>query len=106
MGPPTYPATFVDHDLAACGRVTYFMTGPDGDKSHGWRQVLALEPPHRLEFKDGFADDSAVPNDAMPTMIMVVTLTARDGAGTVMAIETRFPSLGRWSSWSRWARTS
>jgi uncharacterized protein YndB with AHSA1/START domain len=29
----------------------------------------------------------------MPTMTMVVTLTERDGGGTVMAIETKFPSL-------------
>ena len=29
----------------------------------------------------------------MPTMTMVVTLTECDAGGTVMAIETRFPSL-------------
>lgn len=58
-----------------------------------WWQVLASEPPHRLESKHGFADDSGAPNDAMP-MTMVVTLTDRDGGGTVMAIETWFPSLG------------
>jgi uncharacterized protein YndB with AHSA1/START domain len=92
-GPPTYPATVVDHDLAAGGRVNYFMTGPDGDKAHGWWQILTVEPPNRLEFKDGFADDSGTPDDAMPTMTMVVTLTARDAGGTVMAVETRFPSL-------------
>ncbi len=28
-GPPTYPATVVDHDLIPGGRVTYFMTGPE-----------------------------------------------------------------------------
>ena len=28
----------------------------------------------------------------MPTMTLVVTLTDRDGGGTVMAIEARFPS--------------
>ncbi len=92
-GPPTYPATVVDHDLTTGGRVTYFMTGPDGDKSQGWWEVLAAEPPHRLELKDGFADDTGAPNDAMPTMRMVVTLAPRDGGGTLMAIETRFPSL-------------
>jgi uncharacterized protein YndB with AHSA1/START domain len=92
-GPPTYPATVVDHDLAPGGRVTYFMTGPEGDKAHGWMQILAVEPPHRLELKDGFADDSGTPNDAMPTMTMVVTLTESDDGGTVMAIETQFPSL-------------
>lgn len=91
-GPPTYPATVVDHDLAPGGRVTYFMTGPEGDKAHGWWEVLAADPPHRLELQDGFADDSGAPNDAMPTMTMVVTLTERDGGGTVMDVTTRFPS--------------
>jgi uncharacterized protein YndB with AHSA1/START domain len=91
-GPPTYPATVVDHDLAAGGRVTYFMTGPEGDKHHGWWQVLAVDPPKRLELKDGFADDSGTPNDAMPTTVTVVTLTER-GGGTVMVIETHFPSV-------------
>ena len=92
-GPPTYPATVVDHDLTTGGRVTYFMTGPDGDKSRGWWQVLAAEPPHHLELEDGFADDSGAPDETMPTTNTVVTLTDRDGGGTVMAIETRFPSL-------------
>jgi uncharacterized protein YndB with AHSA1/START domain len=92
-GPPTYPATVVDHELAPGGRVTYFMTGPDGDKSHGWWEVLAVEPPNRLELKDGFADAEGTPNEALPTTTSVVTLTERDGGGTLMAIETRFPSV-------------
>lgn len=92
-GPPTYPATVVDHDLAPGGRVTYFMTGPDGDQVHGWWQVLAVEPPNRLEFKDGFADENGIPNDTMPTTTAVVTLMERDGGGTLMAVETQFPSL-------------
>jgi uncharacterized protein YndB with AHSA1/START domain len=92
-GPPTYPATVVAHDLATGGRVAYFMTGPDGDRSHGWWQVLAVEPPNRLELKDGFADGGGTPNDAMPTTTMVVTLTERDSGGTLMAIVTQFPSL-------------
>jgi uncharacterized protein YndB with AHSA1/START domain len=92
-GPPTYPATFVDHDLSTGGRVSYFMTGPDGDKAAGWWEVLAADPPHRLELNNGFAEDSGARDDSMPTMIMVFTLTERDGGGTVLAIETRFPSL-------------
>jgi uncharacterized protein YndB with AHSA1/START domain len=92
-GPPTYPATVVDHDLGTGGQVTYFMTGPDGDKAHGWLQVLDVEPPNRLELKDGFANDDGTPNDGMPTTTMVVTLTERDGGGTLMSVETHFPSL-------------
>jgi uncharacterized protein YndB with AHSA1/START domain len=92
-GPPTWPATVVDHEFTAGGRVTYFMTGPDGEKSHGWWQVLAAEPPCRLELRDGFADDDGVPNEAMPITTTVVTLTERGGGGTLMAVETQFPSV-------------
>ncbi len=91
-GPPTYPATFVDHDLTPGGHVGYYMTGPEGDKHHGWWTVIAVEAPRRLEFEDGFADDSGNPNHQMPTTTTVVTLADQAG-GTVMTIETRFPSL-------------
>jgi uncharacterized protein YndB with AHSA1/START domain len=92
-GPPTYPATVFDHDLTPGGRVTYAMTGPEGDMARGWWEVRAVEPPHRLELVDGFADDEGRPNDTMPTTTTVVTLTERKGDGTVMAIETRFASV-------------
>jgi uncharacterized protein YndB with AHSA1/START domain len=90
-GPPTYPATVVDHDLRPGGSVTYFMTGPEGEKHAGWWRVLAVEEPHRLEFEDGFADDAGEPNPDMPTMIVRVALGPRDG-GTRVTIETTFPS--------------
>jgi uncharacterized protein YndB with AHSA1/START domain len=92
-GPPTYPATVVDHDLTPGGRVTYFMTGPEGDTPRGWWEVLAVDPPHRLELRDGFADDQGEPDDALPVTTMVVTLSERAGGGTLMAVESRFPSL-------------
>ena len=91
-GPPAYPATFVDHDFTPGGRANYFMTGPGGDKSHGWWEVLAVDAPRRLEVKDGFADDTGKPNDDMPAGRMVVTLDERDGK-TVMEITSYFTSL-------------
>ena len=91
-GPPGYRATFVDHDLTPGGKVAYFMTGPDGDRSNGWWRVIAVEPPGRLEFEDGFADESGNPNPEMPTMTVRVTLTAQPGGRTEMAIESTFPS--------------
>ena len=90
-GPPSYPATFVDHDLAPGRRVTYFMTSPEGDKHHGWWEVLAVDAPRRLEVKDGFGDDTGKPNDELPVGTMVVTLNERDGR-TVMDITSHFPS--------------
>jgi uncharacterized protein YndB with AHSA1/START domain len=92
-GPPTYPATVVDHDLTPGGVVRYFMTGPEGEKYHGYWEVTAAEPPSRLELLDSFADDSGAKNEAMPTTRMTMTLTARDGGGTTMRLHSEFPSL-------------
>ena len=65
-GPPTYPATVVGHDLRPGGRVTYFMTGPDGDKHAGYWDVTAVDEPRSFSFDDGFADLDFNPNPAMP----------------------------------------
>jgi uncharacterized protein YndB with AHSA1/START domain len=92
-GPPTYPATVVDHDLTPGGSVTYFMTGPEGDQPRGWWRVLAVEAPHRLEFEDGFADDAGIPNPEMPTTTTRVEIGEQPEGRTRMAIETTFPSL-------------
>jgi uncharacterized protein YndB with AHSA1/START domain len=91
-GPPTYPATVEEHDLTAGGRVSYYMTGPEGDKASGWWQVLEAEPPRLLVIKDGFADDTGAPNPAMPTTVMRVEITDRPG-GVTMTIQSRFSSL-------------
>lgn len=92
-GPPTYPATFVDYDLAVGGRAFYFMTGPEGDKHYGWWMVTAIEPPHRIEFEDGFADETGARNDELPATTTVVTLEGPPEGPTVMTIETRFATL-------------
>jgi uncharacterized protein YndB with AHSA1/START domain len=92
-GPPTYPATFVDHDLTPGGMASYFMTGPGGDQPRGWWRVLAVTAPLRLEFENGFADDDGKPNPGMPTMIIRVTLSDQPDGLTRMAVETSFPSL-------------
>jgi uncharacterized protein YndB with AHSA1/START domain len=92
-GPPTYPATVVDHDLSPGGRVAYFMTGPEGDKYHGWWRIVSVDAPHRLEFEDGFADDAGTPNDEMPVTLVTVILTSDDaGPGTSMVVRSVFPS--------------
>ncbi|MGH8945498.1 MAG: SRPBCC family protein [Acidimicrobiia bacterium] len=91
-GPPTYPATFVDHDLRPGGRVNYFMTGPEGDQPKGWWKVVAVEAPNRLEFEDGFADEDWNPNPDMPTTTIRVDLNEQSDNGTTMTIETVFQS--------------
>lgn len=90
-GPPGYPATVTEHDLVPGGGVAYHMTGPQGDRHHGWWKVVAVDAPTRLEVQDGFADEHGTPSDTLPTTRMTVTLSAADG-GTRVLIESRFAS--------------
>jgi uncharacterized protein YndB with AHSA1/START domain len=91
-GPPTYPATVVEHDLRPGGNVSYFMTSPEGERYHGWWRVVAVDEPHRFDIEDGFADAEGNPDEAMPTTQSTVTFAGLPGGGTRMLIETRFPS--------------
>lgn len=91
-GPPTHPATVVDHDLTPGGSVTYYMTGPEGEKYRGWWKIGVVGAPHRLEFEDGFADDEGNPNLELPTMYVNVSLEETDSGGTQMTMESRFAS--------------
>lgn len=88
-GPPTWPATFDRHDFAVGGRSAYYMTGPEGEKAHGWWQITAIERPRRFEFDDGFADDDGNPLIPIDASHGVVTLEAAEGT-TRMTVLSRF----------------
>jgi uncharacterized protein YndB with AHSA1/START domain len=90
-GPPGYPATFEKHDLTPGGEVTYFMTGPEGDRSHGMWRVTAVDPPTSLQFTDAFADTGGTPVADMPVSRVRVELAGRDG-GTRMEMQSAFES--------------
>lgn len=87
-GPPTYPATVVDHDLTPGGRVTYYMTGPEGDRHYGWWEIVAVDAPHRLEFDDGFANADFTPAEGIPVSRNVYTLHAHDGGTRASYVST------------------
>lgn len=65
-GPPTYPATVVDHEFRPGGRVNYVMTGPEGDKHAGWWEILSIDEPRSFSFRDGFADLEFNKNEGAP----------------------------------------
>lgn len=88
-GPPTWPATFEQHDVVAGGESRYYMTGPAGEKARGWWRFLTLEEPRSLEFEDGFSDDSGLPNAEMPTVRARVELEPT-AAGTRMTVRSQF----------------
>lgn len=91
-GPPSYPATVLEHDLSENGRVNYLMTGPEGDTHRGWWRILSVDPPKALEFEDGFADDAGEPQPHMPTTIMRLDIDEIGAGRTRVVIVSRFPS--------------
>jgi uncharacterized protein YndB with AHSA1/START domain len=91
-GPPGWPATFESHDFRVAGRSAYYMTGPDGEKSHGWWEMTAVDEPSRLEFDDGFADADGVPVTTIEAAHVIVTIEAA-GPRARMATTTNFPSV-------------
>ena len=92
-GPPTYPATFVEHNLRAGGRILYYMTGPNSEKTHGWWLVRSVDAPHHIEFENGFAKANGAKDPNFPTMDFRIALRSRETGGTSMTIETIFASL-------------
>lgn len=91
-GPPTWPATFEEHDVVVGGGSRYYMTGPEGEKARGWWRFLSLDEPSSFEFEDGFSDESGAPNTQMPTIRARVDLE-ETAAGTRMTVTSRFASL-------------
>ncbi|MEU8231523.1 SRPBCC domain-containing protein [Actinoplanes sp. NPDC048967] len=83
-GPPTHPATVVEHDLRAGGEVTYFVTGPDGERRSGWWRVLTVTPPAGLEFEMGDPD--------IPPLLVRVRIEEQPAGRTRMVVVTTFPS--------------
>ena len=90
-GPPTWPATFEQHDFVAGGSSRYYMTGPEGEKARGWWRFVALDEPRSLEFEDGFSDESGAPNPQMPTIRGRVAFEEIP-AGTRMTVTSQFAS--------------
>ena len=87
-GPPAYPATVVDHDLTVGGRVTYYMTGPGGEKLHAWWRIVSVDPPRSITFEEGNAEA----NSAAPTTSIDVRLVEA-AERTTMTITCRFAAI-------------
>jgi uncharacterized protein YndB with AHSA1/START domain len=91
-GPPTWPATFEEHDVRVGGRSRYYMTGPDGEKAGGWWEFVRIDEPHSLEFEDGFSNEAGEPDEKMPTIRARVEFERTD-TGTRMTMTSSFTTL-------------
>ena len=90
-GPPTYPATFTKHDLAPGSRVESHMTGPAGDQPHGYWDVLEVEPPRRILFRESCGNADGTPNTDIPINTTRVGIEEVAQGRTRMSIEIVFP---------------
>ena len=69
------------------------MSGPEGDQARGFWEVDEVQPPHRLVFRDGFANEDGTPNSELPMTTMRVTIEEIGGGKTRMSIESEFPTV-------------
>jgi uncharacterized protein YndB with AHSA1/START domain len=89
FGPPTYPATFVEHDLTPGGQARYYMTSPEGEKYYGWWRITDVDEPRSFAFEDGFAaDDSFAPVEDLPVSKNVYAFEAVDGGTRATFVST------------------
>lgn len=91
-GPVEWPATFTRHDMAAGGESHYYMSGPAGERAHGWFRFLKVEPQRCFEVEDGFAHEDGRRNTDMPTMRMVYTFESTTTGSRFTGV-TYFPSV-------------
>ncbi len=91
-GPPSYPATVDSHDLSPGSRVSYHMTGPEGDQPRGYWDIVMAKAPNSLVFRDGFAHDDGTPNTDLPTTESRVRIDDIGDGRTRMSIESVFPN--------------
>ncbi|WP_372698206.1 SRPBCC domain-containing protein [Arthrobacter sp. JSM 101049] len=91
-GPPTWPATFVRHEMVPGGESRYYMTGPGGEKSAGWWKTTAVSAPTRFAFEDGFAGEDGEPSGFLGSTSCTVTLEDLGGR-TRMTTVTHFENV-------------
>jgi uncharacterized protein YndB with AHSA1/START domain len=68
------------------------MTGPEGDQHAGWWEILDVDPPRALAFRDGFADADGRRDPGLPTTDTRVAIDELRDGRTRMSITSTFPS--------------
>lgn len=88
-GPPGYPATFEGERLVPGERVSYFMTGPNGERYPGYWDVLELDEPSKIVVRDGFAEEDGTPQEGSPLATMTIAF-APTASGTRATYDTAY----------------
>ena len=91
-GPPSFPATFLRHDVAPGGRSVYKMTGAEGDEHYGCWEWTDVNAPASFDVVDWFADATGAPNTELPPTHSHYAFEATD-TGSRLTSYFRFDSL-------------
>ncbi len=91
-GPPTWPATFVRHDMTVGGRSDYFMTGPEGERSGGYWIFETVDRHRGFSIRDGFSNEDGSTNEDMPSMRMDMRFEST-GDGSRFTSTSTYPDL-------------
>ncbi|KAA9089352.1 SRPBCC family protein [Microbacterium radiodurans] len=90
-GPPGWPATFTSFDFTVGGHAQYEMTSPQGEKSRGRWEFLAIDEGSGFEVLDAFADEHGEPMAEFPAMRMTFRFDEM-GDGSRLSNVTHFTS--------------
>lgn len=90
-GPPEYPTTVEGHDLTSGGRITYFMTSPEGERIDGDWNIVEADAPNWLVIEDADVADDGTPNDGNDLTRMEVAIASAAGK-TRMVVTSFFSS--------------
>ncbi|WFR67008.1 SRPBCC family protein [Curtobacterium flaccumfaciens] len=90
-GPPGFPATFTSFDLRPGGRADYRMTSPQGERFHAVWQIIEVEEPRRITFRDLFSDAEGTVDESLPASDTVLSFDS-SGSGSRVTVLTSFAS--------------
>lgn len=93
-GPPGWPATYTRHDFQVGGQARYYMTGPEGERHHGWLRFDQIAAPRRCEFANGFSGEDGEPVPDLDPAGGVIEIEGSH-AGTRMLVQTRFTDVAQ-----------
>ena len=85
-GPPGWPATFTRFEFEPGGRAQYAMSSPQGEKSRGTWEFIAIDEGRSFEVLDAFADENGEPMEQFPAMRMIFSFETTPGGSRLTNI--------------------
>lgn len=86
FGPDGFSITTRSFDFRPDGVWDFVMHGPDGTDFQNWVRWVRIDPPGRIEYRQGARADDP------DSFVTTVTFEAQDDGGTLITLHTLFPT--------------